>query len=123
MLQSMAPPGVCKCVPSHHEWAPSCCVKPYMDICSFSCLAKLELIELDFANQTPFIKNIQIADPTTPTDDNSPLGPSPKSSILVINLDVGLVSPDSRIVLKARLGGRRFGKSLCMGWVRGEGRR
>lgn len=73
----------------------------------------VEILELDLANQTPFVKTMKV------TDGPSSSNPSRDSSrtTLVANLDVGIMAPDSRIVLKARLGGKwsvvRALSSLC----------
>ena len=62
----------------------------------------VEILELDLANQTPFVKTMKVSD--GPSSPNSS-GNSSRTA-LVANLDVGIMAPDSRIVLKARLGGK-----------------
>ena len=72
----------------------------------------VELVECDFATQTPFLKNIQLFDPPSQDPQRGAseylTGPqSSDSTNMVVNLDLGIVAPDSKIVLKARLGGKR----------------
>ena len=76
-----------------------------------SIIDSLELTEFDFANQTPFVKNIQIFDPPTQnTPANEFQSPSTGSTktVIVANMDIGLVAPDSKLVFKARIGGKRW---------------
>ena len=75
-----------------------------------SIIDSLELTEFDFGNQTPFVKNIQIFDPPTQnTPGNEFQSPSTGSTktVIVANMDIGLVAPDSKLVFKARIGGKR----------------
>ncbi|XP_003385799.1 PREDICTED: uncharacterized protein LOC100638002 [Amphimedon queenslandica] len=84
----------------------------------------LELIEFDLSNQTPFVKSIHVFDPPSslissllPTDSNilqssttnNSSSSNANKAFIVANVDVGLVAPDSKLVLKARVGGKRIG--------------
>ena len=63
----------------------------------------VELVELDLADQTPFVKNIRIS--SFPSGNDITSYPT---ATLVTNLDLGIMAPDSRILLKARLGGKWY---------------
>ncbi len=73
----------------------------------------VRLIECDLANQTPFVKNIQFLDPPSSSvhgamDDYSFSDPNCTTrKTIIANLDVGIRAPDSRLVVRARLGGKR----------------
>ena len=68
------------------------------------CVEKVEVLEVDFGQQTPAISNMKMSD--LPTSKNSSLE-NASVCTLVLNFDLLLSSPDSRIVLRARLGGRK----------------
>ena len=70
------------------------------------------MVECDLANQTPFVKNIQLFDPPAQGLQGrlseyitGPLSASRTN--IVANLDLGIMAPDSKIVLRARLGGKK----------------
>ena len=70
----------------------------------FYYVESVEILELDLANQTPFVKTMKVSD--GPSSLNPSGDHSSSRTTLVANLDVGILAPDSRIVLKARLGGK-----------------
>ena len=86
---------------------------------SLSLSDNLELIEFDLSNQTPFVKSIHVFDlpsslsnSLSPTDTQSSGGATNNNNtntkgVIVANVDIGLVAPDSKLVLKARVGGKK----------------
>ena len=73
----------------------------------------IHLESFDLGNQTPFVKSIQIFDPpasSLPQSQSSMSNPggSPTRTTLVANVDVGLIAPESKLVLRARVGGKRY---------------
>ena len=66
----------------------------------------LSLVEFDLANQTPFVKNIHVFDPPLQHSGAAPSSPSSRCK-LVANMEIGLVAPSSKIVLRAKLGGKK----------------
>lgn len=70
----------------------------------------LELLDFDLANQTPFVKNIQIFDPPVLASPGGEfISPSSTRAIIAANMDIGLLAPDSKLTMKVRVGGRKFG--------------
>ena len=75
----------------------------------------VELVECDLAEQTPVISNLQLFD--LPRSSGSAHSPSPYQSYIdmashsqhtvIANLDFTLPAPDSHIVIRARLGGKK----------------
>lgn len=75
----------------------------------------VELVECDLAEQTPVISNLQLFD--LPQSSGSAHSPSPYQSYIdmasrsqhtvIANLDFTLPAPDSHIVIRARLGGKK----------------
>ena len=60
------------------------------------------------ANQTPFVKNIQIFDPPVLASPGSEfISPSSTKAIIAANMDIGLLAPDSKLTMKVRVGGRK----------------
>ena len=85
---------------------------------SLSLSDNLELIEFDLSNQTPFVKSIHVFDlpsslsnSLSATDTQSSGGATNNNTntkgVIVANVDIGLVAPDSKLVLKARVGGKK----------------
>ena len=79
------------------------------------CTESIELVECDLAEQTPIISNLQLFDlpPTTgsahsPTPYQSYVDTATQSQRTIIaNLDFTLPAPDSQIIIRARLGGKK----------------
>ena len=79
----------------------------------FVAAESIHLESFDLGNQTPFVKSIQIFDPPAsslpqPQLAMSNSGGSPTQTTLIANVDVGLIAPESKVVLRARLGGKRY---------------
>ena len=73
----------------------------------------IHLESFDLGNQTPFVKSIQIFDPPVSGLPQSQFsmsnpGSSPTRTTLVANVDIGLIAPDSKLALRARVGGKRY---------------
>ena len=67
---------------------------------------KVEVVEVDFGQQTPSISNVKLSD--VPTSKSKTLDLDSSSTCnLIMNFDLQVSAPDSRIVLRARLGGKR----------------
>ena len=72
----------------------------------------LNVVEFDLANQTPIVRNIRVLDPFTstlqvPTGDYATEAQNPNQRLMTLNMDVGLRAPNSKVVLRARIGGKR----------------
>ena len=71
-------------------------------------------MEFTLGSQTPFVKHIQLFDDPACTSKISGrdyiMGAgldSHSQQTIIANLDIGLQAPDSKLVLQARLGGKR----------------
>lgn len=66
---------------------------------------KIEVVEVDLGDNTPVLSNIRVTElPTSVgavSDDSNP-----STCTLMMNFDITLPCPDSRIVLRARVGGK-----------------
>ena len=76
-------------------------------LCVCVCISdKVEVVEVDFGPQTPTVANMKLSDLPTSKTKSSDLDSS-STCTLILNFDLSVSSPDSRIVLRARLGGKR----------------
>ncbi|XP_064394544.1 uncharacterized protein LOC135341813 isoform X2 [Halichondria panicea] len=74
----------------------------------------VELVECDLSDQTPVISNVQVLDPphSTKKSDSVDIGECRRT--MLVNFDLSLPSPDSKVVLRARLGGKKLGCSTLV---------
>lgn len=77
-------------------------------------IESLELLEFDLANQTPFVKSIQIFEPPVSSSATrgvsefaSPSSSSSSKVVLVANMEIGLIAPDSKVSMRVRVGGKK----------------
>ena len=65
----------------------------------------MEVVDVDLGEQTPVISNLRLLDP--PTSSKGVASSSSSCCTMVALFDLTVPSPDSRIVLRARLGGKK----------------
>ena len=61
---------------------------------------------MDFGEQTPVVSNMRVLDVPAAKSKAADMGPT-SSCTVVVNFDLTLPCPDSNIVLRARVGGKR----------------
>lgn len=78
----------------------------------------MELVEFSFGKKTPFLKYVKVFEnidqgdsPNTPATTENALNPPDdiqkrQRHLLVLNMDLCLHAPDTKIIIRVRLGGK-----------------
>ena len=67
------------------------------------CTESLEVVELDFGEHTPVVSNMRVLDVVSGKEKTA----DSDTCTVIVNFDITIPSPDSNIVLRARVGGTR----------------
>ncbi|KAK3749842.1 hypothetical protein QZH41_015501, partial [Actinostola sp. cb2023] len=99
-------------------------LNPVLDYSRPSFIENMELVEFSFGKKTPFLKNVKVFEnidegdsPDVPATSQNAFKPPDdiqkrQRHLLVLNMDLCLHAPDTKIIIRVRLGGKMLGADV-----------